>query len=155
MYAENGGRIRAELSTLLRQHRVQQRLGGAGSHSIPETTTLDERHVLGEQIARYRHSALLWCIQAVRAANPRMNLEGTSTRARGPAEELRHRLDGALNHSGAGLPTLAQLASEQPFAIVETWRHVARAATLGEHDFDAGLGYGRLSEVQSMTLLKD
>lgn len=155
MYAENGGQIRAELSTLLRQHRVQQRLGGAGSHSIPETTTLDERRVLGEQIARYRHSVLLWCIQALRAANPRMNLEGTGTRTRGPAEELRHRVDGALNHSAAGMPTLAQLTSEQPFAMVETWRHLARAATLGEHDFNAGLGYGRLSEAQCLTLLND
>ena len=51
MYAENGGHLRAELSTLLRQHRVQQRLGGAGSHTIPETTTADERRQLGEQIA--------------------------------------------------------------------------------------------------------
>ena len=39
--------------------------------------------------------------------------------------------------------------------MVESWRQVARAATLGEHDFDAGLGYGRLSQVQCMTLLKD
>ncbi len=155
MYAENGGNLRAEVSTLLRQHRVQQRLGGAGSHSIPETTTVEERRLLGEQISRYRHSVLLWCIQAVRAASPRMNLEGTGTRTRGPAKELRHRLDGALNQSAAGLPTLAQLTTAQPFAMVETWRHVARAATLGEHDFDAGLGYGRLSEVQCMTLLKD
>lgn len=155
MYAENGGQIRAELSTLLRQHRVQQRLGGAGSRSIPETTTVEERRLLGEQISRYRHSVLLWCIQAVRAASPRMNLEGTGTQTRGPAEELRHRLDGALNHSAAGLPTLAQLTSEQPFAMVETWRHIARAATLGEHDFDSGLGRGRLSQIQCMTLLKD
>lgn len=69
MYAENGGHLRAELSTLLRQHRVQQRLGGAGSHTIPEITTADERRLLGEQIGRYRHSALVWCVQAVRAAN--------------------------------------------------------------------------------------
>jgi hypothetical protein len=100
MYAENGGLLRAELSTLLRQHRVQQRLGGAGSHSIPETTTVEERRLLGEQIRRYRHSVLLWCAQAARAANPQMNLTGTSTRTRGPAEELRHRLDVAIKHSG-------------------------------------------------------
>jgi len=154
MYAENGGLLRAELSTLLRQHRVQQRLGGAGSHSIPETTTVDERRLLGEQIRRYRHSALVWCIQAVRAANPRMNLTGTSTRTRGPAEELRHRLDVAVEHS-PGLPALEELTAEQPFEMVDSWRQVARAATLGEHDFDAGLGYGRLSQVQCMTLLKD
>ena len=154
MYAENGGHLRAELSTLLRQHRVQQRLGGAGSHTIPETTTVDERRLLGEQIGRYRHSALVWCVQAVRAANPRMNLQGTSTRTRGPAEELRYRLDVAIAHS-SGLPGLDELTTEQPFAMVESWRQVARAATLGEHDFDAGLGYGRLSQVQCMTLLKD
>ena len=154
MYAENGGQLRAELSTLLRQHRVQQRLGGAGSHTIPETTTTDERRLLGEQIGRYRHSALVWCVQAVRAANPRMNLHGTSTRTRGPAEELRHRLDVAIS-SSSGLPGLDELSTEQPFAMVESWRQVARAATLGEHDFDAGLGYGRLSQVQCMTLLKD
>lgn len=154
MYAENGSNLRAELSTLLRQHRVQQRLGGAGSHSIPETTTLDERRVLGEQIARYRHSVLLWCIQAVRATNPRTNLEVTSTRTRNPAEELAHRLDVAIEHS-IGLPSLEELTTEQPFAMVESWRQAARAATLGEHDFDAGLGYGRLSRIQCLTLLKD
>lgn len=154
MYAENGGLLRAELSTLLRQHRVQQRLGGAGSHSIPETTTVEQRRLLGEQIGRYRHSVLVWCVQAVRAANPRMNLTGTSTRTRGPAEELRHRLDVAVEHSH-GLPALDELTTEQSFTMVESWRQVARAATLGEHDFDAGLGYGRLSQVQCMTLLKD
>lgn len=154
MYAENGGRLRAELSTLLRQHRVQQRLGGAGSVTIPETTTVEERRLLGEQIGRYRHSALVWCVQAVRAANPRMNLVGTSTRTRGPAEELRHRLDVAIAHS-TRLPGLEELTATQPFSMVDTWREVARAATLGEHDFDAGLGYGRLSEAQRMTLLKD
>jgi len=154
MYAENGGHLRAELSTLLRQHRVQQRLGGAGSHSIPETTTVEERRLLGEQIGRYRHSVLVWCVQAVRAANPRMNLQGTSARTRDPVEELRHRLDVAITHS-SGLPGLHELTTDQPFAMVESWRQVARAATLGEHDFDAGLGYGRLSQLQCMTLLKD
>jgi len=154
MYGENGGQLRAELSTLLRQHRVQQRLGGPGIHTLPETTTIEQRRLLGEQIARYRHSALLWCVQAVRAANPRMNLTGTSTRTRGPAEELRHRLDIAIEQS-PGPPLLEELTTEQSFAMVESWRQVARAATLGEHDFDAGLGYGRLSRVQCMTLLKD
>ena len=39
--------------------------------------------------------------------------------------------------------------------MVETWRQVARASTLGEHNFDADLGYGRLPEAQCRTLLKD
>ena len=30
MYGENGGLLRAELSALLRQHRIQQRIGGEG-----------------------------------------------------------------------------------------------------------------------------
>lgn len=154
MYSENGGQLRAELSTLLRQHRIQQRLGGAGSHTIPETTTVDERQLLGEQIVRYRHSALVWSRQAVRAANPRVNLSSTRTRPRGPAEELSHRLDITIERS-SGPPTLEELTTTQPFAMVETWRNVARAATLGEHDFDAGLGYGRLSQAQCRTFLKD
>jgi hypothetical protein len=154
MYAENGGQLRAQLGTLLRQHRIQQRLGGAGSHTIPETTTVDERRLLGEQIARYRQSALVWSVQAVRAANPRMNLVGTSTRARSPADELGHRLDITIEHS-SGPPSLEELTTEQQFPMVETWRNVARAAALGEHDFDAGLGHGRLTRVQCMTLLKD
>ncbi|MPZ93898.1 MAG: hypothetical protein GEU96_03075 [Propionibacteriales bacterium] len=83
-----------------------------------------------------------------------MNLTVTSTRTRGPAEELRHRLDVAVEHS-PGLPALDELTTEQPFAMVDSWRQVARAATFGEHDFDAGLGYGRISQIQCMTLLKD
>ncbi len=39
MYGENSGMIRAELTVLLRQHRIQQRLGGKGIHTVPETTT--------------------------------------------------------------------------------------------------------------------
>jgi hypothetical protein len=104
MYGENGGHLRAELTTLLRQHRIQQRLGGPGIHTVPETTTPQEREELGKQIARFRHAVLVWCLQAVRAANPRINLEGTSGRTRGPAEELRYRLTAAVDASSAGLP---------------------------------------------------
>ena len=84
-----------------------------------------------------------------------MNPEGTTGRTRGPAEELRYRLVVAIDASPAGLPALDELTTPQPFAMVDSWRQAARAATLGEHDFDAGLGYGRLSQVQCMTLLKD
>lgn len=155
MYGENAGKLRTELTTLLRQHRIQQRLGGPGLYSLPETTTLDERRVLGEQIARYRHAVLLWCLQAVRAANPRINLEGTSGRTRGPAQELRYRLTVAIPASSAGLPTLDELTAEQKFPMVETWRQAARAAVLGEHDFDAGLSYVQLSDAECMILTKD
>lgn len=35
----------------------------------------------------------------MRAANPRINLEGTSGRTRGPAEELRYRLKATIRGS--------------------------------------------------------
>jgi hypothetical protein len=33
-YGANGGQLRDALATLLRQHRILQRLGSAGSHTI-------------------------------------------------------------------------------------------------------------------------
>ena len=155
MYGENSGHLRAELTTLLRQHRVQQRLGGPGIHTVPETTTLEERGVLGEQIARYRQSVLVWCLQGARATNPRINLEVTSGRARGPTAELHHRLTITVAASTVGLPSLDELISEQRFPMVEAWRQAARAASLGEHDFGAGVEYVQLSDDQCRTVLKD
>jgi hypothetical protein len=155
MYGENTGLLRAELTTLLRQHRIQQRLGGKGLHTLPETTTVDQREKLGQQVARYRHAVLVWCLQALRAANPRINLEGAFGRTRGPAGDLRYRLTAAVEASSEGLPLLDELTTPQEFQLVESWRLAARAAALGEHDFGAGVGYGHLSENQCMTVLKD
>ncbi len=147
--------IRAELTVLLRQHRIQQRLGGKGIHTVPESTTVQEREELGRQIASYRHSVLIWCLQAARAANPRINLYRTSGRSRGPAEELLYRLTEAVKSSSAGLPALEKLTQTQDFPIVDTWRLAARAAALGEHDFGAGVGYGHVNDDQCTTVLKD
>jgi hypothetical protein len=155
MYGETSGQLRDTLGVLLREHRIQQRLGGKGSHTVPETTTVAEREELGKQIRRYRHCLLIWSLQAVRAANLRIDLEGTTGRSRGPAEELRYRLTEALAVSTAALTTSDDLVAEQAFATVDSWRIAARAAALGEHDFAAGVGDGRLSEQQCMTVLKD
>ena len=155
MYGENSGRLRAELTTLLRQHRIQHRLGGKGPPTMPETTTVEERQALGELIGRYRQMVLVWCLHAIRAANPHINPEGTTGRSRGPAGELRYRLVAAIDASPAGLPTLEDLNTPQNFQMVDTWRHAARAAALGEHDFGAGVGYGRLSEHQCKTVRRD
>ena len=155
MYGENSGKLRDALGIVLREHRIQQRLGGKGTHTVPEITTVAEREELGKQIRRYRECVLTWCIQAVRAANPRINLEGTSGRSRGPAEGLHYRLKEALNASTSSLAPSEELVAEQEFATVESWRHAARATALGEHDFAAGVGYGRLSDQQCMTVLKD
>lgn len=155
MYGETNGMLREALGELLRQHRIQQRIGGAGLHTVPETTTPDERKVIGEQITRYRYAVLVWSHQAMRAANPRINLEGSTGRTRGPAEELRYRLVATLGAIEVNLPTMDELVTEQPFALVDTWRQAARACVLGEHDFANGVGYGRLSEAQCLTVLKD
>ena len=53
------------------------------------------------------------------------------------------------------LPTLDELVTPQQFALVESWRQAARACALGEHDFANGVGYGRLSEPQCLTVIKD
>ena len=155
MYGENSGHLRHALGVLAREHRIQHRLGGKGIHTVPETTTVEEREELGKQIRRYRQCVLTWSLQAVRAANPRINLDGTTGRSRGPTEELRYRLTEAFGASTADLAHGDELLIEQRFATVESWRQAARAAVLGEHDFSAGVGYGRLSEQQCTTVLKD
>jgi len=154
-YGANGRQMRDALATLLRQHRIQQRLGGPGSHTIPETTTAEERATLGALIARYRHAVLVYCRISVTAVNPNTPLEATSVRTRGPAEELRYRLDRAVEGSSAGLPTMDELTTPQNFDLVESWRRAAQAAALGEHDFPAGLSWGTLTDQQCRTVLND
>lgn len=155
MYGKNGGRLRKELATLLRQHRIQQRLGGAGLWTLPETTTLEQRRALGEQIGRYRHAVLVWCLQAVTAASPHTSLTESTGPSSDPVEELRRRLTRAVQASTAGLPSLGELTAKQPFEIVEIWREAARGTALGEHDFTAGVGYGNLDQQQCMTVIND
>lgn len=154
-YGENGNRLRSELATLLRQHRIQPRLGGPGSHTIPVTTTREQREALGEQIQRFRWAILMWCLQAVAAANPGGKLAQMTVRYRRPPDELHYRLAECLDVLKAGLPALEELTTPQEFPIVESWRQVAKAAVLGEHDFTAGPGRGALSHGQRMAILKD
>jgi hypothetical protein len=154
-YGANGGQLRDALATLLRQHRIQQRLGGPGSHTIPETTTVEERAALGALIARYRHAVLVYCRISATAVNPNTPLDRTSVRTRGPAEELRYQLDRAVEGSTAGLPTMDELTTPQNLDLVESWRRAAQASALGEHDFPAGLSWGTLTDQQCRTVLKD
>jgi hypothetical protein len=155
MYGTNGRQLREELTTLLRQHRIQQRLGGPGQPTVPTTTTPEQREHLGEQIQRFRYAILAWCLHVVAAANPRAGLESTSSRGRGPAEVLRFRLTRSINRSDAGMPSLDELSRPHDFAMVESWRHVARAAVLGEHDFPGVMDHGRLSHAECLAVLKD
>src|SRR3954452_11865971 len=164
MYGENGGLMRAELSALLRQHRIQQRIGGEGIYTVAASTTADQRRQIGEQVRRYRQGVLVWCHQATVAAAPATN----SNLSRPPVNPFRaeHSHHGALaalsraveravDASTAPLATLDELATPHDLPLVEHWRHAARAAALGEHDFDAGLGHGRLDAQQNQTLIAD
>jgi hypothetical protein len=155
MYGENSAQLRDALGVLLRQHRIQQRLGGKGTHTVPETTSAEEREALGRQIRRYRQCVLAWCLEAISAADPDRHLAGATGLGGRPAEHLRFRLTAALDASTAGLARSEELLTPQRFTTVEAWRQAARAAALGEHDFAAGVGYGRLSKGQCMTVLKD
>lgn len=142
MYGDNTAALRSELATLMQITRNQQDL-----HTLtPDDVVL---------IASFRTSLTLWCQQAVRASNPDGDFGGPTPRSRGPAEELRYRLDQARTGYTAPLPDLDQLTTPYPNHIVDLWRRAAKAAALGEHDFPAGLDYGNLTEHQAMTVLKD
>jgi hypothetical protein len=98
---------------------------------------------------------LVYCRISVTAVNPNTPLDGTSVRTRGPAEELRYRLDRAVEGSTAGLPTMDELTTPQNFDLVESWRRAAQASALSEHDFPAGLSWGTLTDQQCRTVLND
>lgn len=164
MYGENGERLRAVLGDLLRQHRIQSRIGGPLSDARPATTTPKERQQVGEQIRRYRQSVLVWSLQATTAMAP----GATSTLTKAPSNPFRSAIPShgslaalhlALEHSvrasTAPLPTMEELTSPHATALVEQWRQAARAAALGEHDFAAGLGHGRLDAQQRQTVIGD
>jgi hypothetical protein len=164
MYGENGGLMRAELSALLRQHRIQQRIGGEGISTVAATTTTDQRRQTGELIRRYRQGVLVWCHQATIAAatgtashpshTPVNPFRAANSRP-GPLTALSRAVEQAVDASTAPLATLDELAMPHDLPLVEHWRHAARAAALGEHDFDAGLGHGRLDAQQIQTLIAD
>jgi hypothetical protein len=164
MYGENGALLRAELASLLTQHRVQLRIGGDGTHSVPITSTDAERRQIGDQIGSYRHAALLWCRQATRAVaphtasnlNPRQpNPFRLPSLHHGALGALALALDQAIDAASARLPSLEELTTSQDLPMVEHWRQVARAAALGEHDFDAGLRRDSLDARQTHTLIGD
>jgi hypothetical protein len=164
MYGENIGLMRAELSTLLRHHRIQQRIGGEGIHTVAATTSADERRQIGELIRHYRQGVLVWCHQATIAAapdtasnlsRPPVNPFRAANSRHGALTALSRAVEQSVAVSTARLATLEELAAPHDLALVEHWRHAARAAALGEHDFDAGLGHGRLDAQQCQTLIAD
>jgi hypothetical protein len=155
MYGENAGELRDALAMLLRHHRITQRLGGPGIWTVPESTTIADRRSLGAQIRVYRQGVLVWCLEALVAANPWLTLEGGGPRPHDPEVEFHRRLRRTIDTSQAGLPPHDELTNPQEFELVDLWRRAARAAALGEHDFGADVGLGLTSEEQRRAVTKD
>lgn len=135
MYGETGAAMRAELAELLRQHRVQQRLGGP---------TSEAREQLGLQIRTYRQSVLVWLTQAMRTAAPMSfsnmppaqpnPFRSAGSGATTPASELMRAIDLAKQQSTAAPATTDALGTPHANPMIEHWRLAARAAALAEHD---------------------
>lgn len=151
-YGDNVGEMRDAMATLLGWHRIQQRLGGGGSVFVPVTTSPGERQRMGQIIQRYRLAALTWCLEAVTATTPKTD---PAPAARTPAENLRHQLQTAVEAAGRGERLLPLLAERHDKPLLDVWQALARAATLGEHDFGAGVNRGGLTAEQANTVLKD
>lgn len=154
MYGENTRIIREQLATLLRQHRIQHRIGGPGIPTLPVTTRPVERRLIGLQLGRYRHAVLVWTLEAVRAVDPRPHVPLTDRRDRSPATQLQTRLTAAVRKSGPR-PSIEELNSPQRYPMLMAWQTAARAATLGEHDFGLAISFSSLTEDQIRTVLKD
>lgn len=154
MYGENTRIIREQLAILLRQHRIQHRIGGPGIPTLPVTTTPAERRLLGLQLGRYRHAVLVWALEAVRAVDPSPHVPLADRRDRSPATELQMRLDEWVRLS-MRRPTIEELNSPLRYSMLSAWQAAARAASLGEHDFGAGISFSTLRGDQVRTVLLD
>lgn len=161
MYGETGALMRSELVALLRQHRVQQRLGGPGSAASARATRT-EREAAGALIRAYRQTIMAWCAQAVQASKP---LSFATTMAApadpfrtapegGPVFELARALEYTRTTSTAPLATLDLLTTRQG-GPVEHWRLGARAAALAEHDTSGAALASRLTAAQARALVGD
>jgi hypothetical protein len=136
MYGETGTAMRQEFAALLRQHRVQQRLGGP----------LEAREELGLVIRQYRQGVLIWCSQAMHATSPLLfsnqaptqpnpfRAVGTDGRTTTPAGELTRAIDHAIAKSSCSAASIELLTAATENPVVEHWREAARAASLAEHD---------------------
>ncbi|KQW42611.1 hypothetical protein ASC77_23370 [Nocardioides sp. Root1257] len=135
MYAETGAAMRTALAELLRQHRVQHRLGDS----------IAERAAAGHQVRRYRHSVLTWCGQALESVSPMTFVNQPPRRSNpfraavagagaSPAGELARSIDVALAGDTSRCASVEQLTVPTGHPHVELWRDVAKAAVLAEHD---------------------
>ena len=157
MYGETGAEMRREFAALLRQHRVQQKLGGP---------TQEARVQLGVLVREYRQTILMWLGQAMCAAHPlafsnmppaqpnpfrSVGAAGSDANATG---ELARALNLAESQSTAVRAPAAALVSPHDNPIVEHWRLAARAAALAEHDTSAQVA-SQMTATQAQALVGD
>lgn len=156
MYGETGAEMRREFAALLRQHRVQQKLGGP----------TQAREDLGMLIRAYRQTVLVWLSQAMHAASPLafsnmapaqpnpFRSVGTAGWHLTTAGELARAIDLATKHSRAGVASSKALATPHSNPVVESWRLAARAAALAEHD-TSGQFAVKMTASQAQALVGD
>lgn len=158
-YGETGGAIRAGLTELLREQRIQYRLSASPRRFI--NSTGEQRAEYAAQATRYRRTLLSWCHQATVVADPYLadhDFFGKKTRPSNPYEFLRADLERVIDTSTAPLPTTEELSTRHEVGLVESWRQIARAAAIGEHDFGAdetGDGRGRMTATQCRIIVAD
>jgi hypothetical protein len=154
-YGANVSALREAMTVLLKRHRVLQPLGGPGIYTSPETTTVEERRIMGEQIQRYRYVVLSWCTAATEAVLPAVTDRTVPHASREPAEELHHRLSASTAAVTVEYPTTDELALPHHNQLVETWRQAAKACVLADMDLNNGVDHTRLEAAQARVVLKD
>lgn len=157
MYGETGAAMRRELAALLRQHRVQQKLGGS---------TPASREELGVLVREYRQTILAWLSQAMQAASPLafsnmppaqpnpFRSVGTPGSQLTTAGELARAIDLAKDRTTVGLASTDALATPHSNPTIEHWRLAARAAAFAEHDTTESFA-ARMTASQAQALVGD
>lgn len=163
MYGENGALLRTALAELLRQHRIQQRVSRHW-RTAPDLTSEAARTEASVLIRTYRHAVLVWCHQTAAAINPYVVSNVThlppnpfigAERELAPLDSLERALRATRDASSAHLPTLELLTAPHALPLVESWRQIARAAALAEHDINAAPGARALTVEEALTVAGD
>ena len=154
-YGDNIADLRATMIALLKRHRILQPLGGPGIYTAPETTTVEERRVMGEQIQRYRYVVLSWCAAAIDSVAPYFMVGIVDDKDNQPVSALMHRLEVTASGITAGYPAMGELATPHPNKLVETWRQAAKACVLSEIDLGPSTTRLGLDAGRARVVLKD
>jgi hypothetical protein len=154
-YGENVSDLRTAMVVLLERHRILQPLGGPGIYTAPETTTIGERRVMGEQIQRYRYVVLSWCAAAVDSVAPHFMIGIVDGEHNQPVSVLMSQLDDTAGAITVGYPAMEELAVPHPNKLVETWRQAAKACVLAEVDLGQSTERLALDAGRARVVLKD